>query len=298
VTITPRLPRLALAAAIAASTAVLLGASSRVGPAGPLCAGAASQRHATILVEHASGSVRTACVGFVGAQISAKQLLAASGIPYGLSPDPTQGDAVCSVDSEPTTYPPSCFSLPRYWSLWRAGYGQPWAYATKGIGLVSLGDGDALGFRYVRQDSPAAPILPQGVCPPPQPPVITPSAPGALASSGGAAGPPPVSAAGGAAAGGGGASATGDSTGAAGLGAAPATADTTARPDGLQDSHVGNRPAGATVQALSPATAMAAKLAHFVRGVLGLEGRLAAVIAALAMMALAAYRLAINRKGP
>ena len=287
-TITPRLPRLALAAAIAASTAVLLGASSRVGPAGPLCAGAASQRHAAVVVEHASGSVRTACVGFAGAQISGKQLLAASGIPYGLSPDPAQGDAVCSVDSEPTTYPPSCFLLPRYWSLWRAGYGQPWAYATKGIELVSLGDGDALGFRYVRQDSPEAPILPQGVCPPPQPPV-TPSAPGAPAPSG---------VAGGAFPGGGGAPRTGASTGAAGLGAAPATADTPARPDGLQDSHVASLPARSIAPAPPPALAGAAKLAHFLRAVLGLEGRLAAVIAALAMMALAAYRLVVNRTGP
>ena len=171
-TIARRLARLALAAAIAASAPALLGASSGgAGLATPLCVNAAAQHHAAIVVEHADGTMRTTCVGFDAAQVTGKQLLDASPIPYGVSPDPNYGDAVCSVDGEPTSYPPNCLTLPSYWALSRASYGSPLIVANKGIDGLWFADGDALGLRYVRSSSqPEAPTKsPAGICPPPQP---------------------------------------------------------------------------------------------------------------------------------
>jgi hypothetical protein len=208
VTIVRRLARLALVAAIAASAPALLCASiGGAGPATPVCVNAAAQNHAAIVIEHADGTVRTTCVGFDATQLNGKQLLDASLIPYGVSSDPNYGDAVCSVDGEPTSYPPNCFTLPSYWALTRASYGGPWMVANKGIGGLLFVDGDAMGLRYVPSSSqPEAPARsPAGICPPPQPkptpssttsPIAVPSA-GAGASPGHAAtgNPAPVGAA-------------------------------------------------------------------------------------------------------
>ena len=171
-TIARPLARLALVAAFAASAPALLGASSGgAGLATPLCVNAAAQHHAAIVVEHADGTIRTTCVGFDAAQVTGKQLLDASPIPYGVSPDPNYGDAVCSVDGEPTSYPPNCLTLPSYWALSRASYGGPLIVANKGIDGLWFADGDALGLRYVPSSSqPEAPTKsPAGICPPPQP---------------------------------------------------------------------------------------------------------------------------------
>jgi hypothetical protein len=200
-----RLAGLALVAAIAASAPALLGAApASLGLAGPVCVNAAAQNHAAIVVEHADGTpLRTLCIGFDAAQVTGKQLLDASGIQYGLSSDPNYGNAVCQVDNEPKSYPPNCFSLPNYWSIWQAGYGQAWKYATKGVDGVTLRDGDAIGFHYVPQPSPAPPASPAGICPPPQPkpapssttsptspPAAGPSAGGGTPSGRGASGAP------------------------------------------------------------------------------------------------------------
>jgi hypothetical protein len=170
-----RLARITLlAAGIAVGWPAVLGGGEPGGGslARPVCVNAAAQHHAAVVVEHADGSrVRTACVGFDGANVTGKQALVASGIEYGFSSNPNYGDAVCQVDNEPASYPPNCFSLPDYWSIWQAGYGQAWTYASKGVDGVSLGDGDAIGFRYEPQP-PApqvAPSSPVGICPPPQP---------------------------------------------------------------------------------------------------------------------------------
>jgi hypothetical protein len=170
-----RLARTALlAAGIAIGWPAVLGGAPPGGAslARPVCVNAAAQHHAAVVVEHSDGStVRTACVGFEGTNVTGKQALVASGIEYGFSSDPNYGDAVCQVDNEPASYPAHCFSLPDYWSIWQAGYGQAWKYASKGVDGVSLGDGDAIGFRYEPQSLPApvAPASPVGICPPPQP---------------------------------------------------------------------------------------------------------------------------------
>jgi hypothetical protein len=173
VTSARRLARLALVAVIAASAPALLGAPiGGTSLATPLCVNAGAQNHAAIVVEHSNGTFRTTCVGFDATSLTGKQLLDASQIPYGVSTDPNYGDAVCSVDGEPQTYPPNCLSaLPNYWALTHASYGSPWMVANRGIDGLVFVDGDAMGLRYVPQSSqPQAPARsPAGLCPPPQP---------------------------------------------------------------------------------------------------------------------------------
>jgi hypothetical protein len=161
----------------------------------PLCVDAAPQHHAALVLEHANSDTKTVCVGFDADQVSGKQILLASGIDYGLSNDANYGDAVCRVDYEPLNYPPDCLKLPSYWFISIAAYGHSWAAAGKGIDALQLRDGDAIGLRYVPQDSPAAPPTAAGICPPPlveglpspqaQPPGRPPAPTGGSAATGG-----------------------------------------------------------------------------------------------------------------
>ena len=114
-----------------------------------VCNGAA--QHAAVVVEHDDGTIRTACVGVMGASINGSALLGASGISFG------PGSAeLCQVDGEPSSYPDPCLiaNLP-YWQILIAKPGGAWTAANFGITSPNLiiADGGALGFHYVSQSA-------------------------------------------------------------------------------------------------------------------------------------------------
>jgi hypothetical protein len=145
----------------------------------PVCAGAAYQHHATVIVTHLSGrpSPVIVCVGFDEDHISGSDLLDRSRIQWQSDAYQGQGAAVCQVDYEPQP-PPSNSCLGHnndpYWSIWTAPYGGSWAYAQRAITGLVIHDGDAEGLRYQRPDGAAPPDVVGAVCPPPAPPATHP----------------------------------------------------------------------------------------------------------------------------
>lgn len=154
--------------------AVLVSMALAAGPAGlvalapgsPLvssCAGA-GQSHAALVVEHGDGSVVTRCVAFDTATVTGEWLLNASGISWSGQSFGGFGDAVCALDLEPAHYT-DCPGKDYYWAVFVSHAGGAWQLASVGISTLTLGDGDAEGFRYVPSAAtPAAPPSPAGVC--------------------------------------------------------------------------------------------------------------------------------------
>jgi len=160
--------------------AAILAALASLAPVAPLVPGcaAAGSNHAALVVEHADGSVVTRCVAFDANQITGEQLLNLSGIPWSSQTFGGSGDAVCALDGEPVSYA-ECLGKDRYWAVFVARAGGSWQLANEGISTLTLGDGDAEGFRYVpASEIPAAPVSASGACAAAAPtPTATPTPP-------------------------------------------------------------------------------------------------------------------------
>ena len=171
------IPGRGLAALLAMAAMTGAGAAGAGGSAGrPLCAAAAGESHAALVVEHGDGSLLRApgvCVAFGGESIDGEQLLAAAGIQYAAVDFPSVGGrAVCQVDGEPTTpaegwTQDNCLGHGSYWGIYTAHYHQAFTSSGTGVSDVRLGDGDAEGFHYARDASP--PPAAGNACPAPQP---------------------------------------------------------------------------------------------------------------------------------
>src|SRR5258708_12572134 len=111
----PRLFALAIAAPLLAGFWL-----ATPGSAGrPTCAFASGAHHVAVVVEHGSGAVLTACVAFDAAQLTGDQVMQLSGIEYATASFGGLGKAVCQVDHEPTSYPPSCWTATSpYWAMY------------------------------------------------------------------------------------------------------------------------------------------------------------------------------------
>jgi hypothetical protein len=146
--------------------AAILAALVSLAPVGsvvPGCA-AAGSNHAPLVVEHADGSVVTRCVDVDSDSISGEDLLNRSGLAWSAQTFGGFGDAVCAIDGEPVSYV-DCLGKDRYWAVFVARAGGSWQLANEGISTLTLGDGDAEGFRYVPASGiPAAPVSAAGVC--------------------------------------------------------------------------------------------------------------------------------------
>jgi len=157
-----RLPAVLVAAAVALTVAAL----TSLAPGSPLvssCAGAGSG-HAAVVVQHGDGSVVTRCVSFGTGTITGEQLLDSSGVAWSGQTFGGYGVAVCALDAEPEHYA-SCPGQDSYWAIFVSRGGGAWQLSSIGISSLTLGDGDAEGFRYVpAADNPAAPPSPAGVC--------------------------------------------------------------------------------------------------------------------------------------
>jgi hypothetical protein len=142
-------------------------AAAHVGPAAALCVQAGAAHRVGIVVEHGDGKVVRRCVGFAAPTVSAIAVLQASGIETGTVSFGAIGTAVCQIDGEPASYPPTCFTgSGPYWELFVAPDGGPWTSAPKGASLTTVLSGDDVGFRYNPQAGPdPPPVSPAGTCP-------------------------------------------------------------------------------------------------------------------------------------
>lgn len=153
-----------LAASAVAFAAVAVVALAPGSPLTAACAGAGSN-HAAVVVEHGDGSVATRCVAFDTAAVTGEKLLASSGVAWSGQTFGGYGVAVCALDSEPVHYA-TCPGQDNYWAVFVSRGGGAWQLANVGISSLSLGDGDAEGFRYVpAAGDPSPPPSPAGICP-------------------------------------------------------------------------------------------------------------------------------------
>jgi hypothetical protein len=121
------------------------------------CVDVAAPHHAYVVVEHASGAWLDRCVGFAPGYIDAPTLLNRAGIVYA-----APRTLVCAVDGEPDSNAACDPGASWHWALFVAG-GRAWSAKRPGdFMLLHVGDGQALGLRYVisAEPSPAPPPLP------------------------------------------------------------------------------------------------------------------------------------------
>ncbi len=147
-------------------SAVILASLAPLAPLAPVVPGcaAAGSDHAALAVEHSDGSIVTRCVAFNADTISGEELLNKSGVAWSSQTFSSFGDAVCALDGEPARYV-DCLGKDSYWALFVSRGGGPWQLSSVGISSLTLGNGDAEGFRYVPASGvPAAPVSAAGVC--------------------------------------------------------------------------------------------------------------------------------------
>jgi hypothetical protein len=183
----PKLVRIALLLPLLAAGITAVSSTAGVGPAAPLCAQAAFLHRVGLVVEHGDGQVVRRCVGFDTSTATALAVLQASGLEVGEISYGGLGTAICQIDNEPPTYPPGCFTPSgSYWVLFVSHAGGAWVNSAVGASSVSVGDGDAVGFRYDPQSgADPPPASPAGTCPAVTPPPArspTPRAPAATSA--------------------------------------------------------------------------------------------------------------------
>jgi hypothetical protein len=164
--------------------ALLVPASVIPWPGSAATCAAASTHRVAVVVQHGDGATLSRCVAFTTGSISGEQALAGSHIEAGLLPSGGFGKAVCQLDNEPATYPPTCWTgTSPFWALFVA-HGGGWAYSTVGVSSIVLHDGDSLGFRYQSQSKHDPPSsggdCPDPTAPPTPKPTPRPTAPPTL----------------------------------------------------------------------------------------------------------------------
>ena len=163
---TSRMLRAAAGAPLLAAACFVAGWAMPLLPGAATCAAAGYTSRVALVVEHADGRSLRLCIGFDGASITGEQILQASGLGYATATYPGLGDAVCQIDSEPASYPPSCLTATNpYWAMFFSRGGGAWSVAGHGVSSQTFGDGDAEGFRYDPQSGAAAvPVPAGGIC--------------------------------------------------------------------------------------------------------------------------------------
>ena len=261
--------RAALAAPVAGVLAGMFGGAATLVPTAQPCAAAAFSSHVTLVVEHGDARVVGLCIGFDGATITGEQILQASGLQYATQSYGSLGDAVCQIDSEPTSYGSCLPSSGSYWAMFVSRTGGAWLNADRGISSETFSDGDAEGFRYDSQNgAEPPPASPAGICARAlATPTAAPAVPTAIAGA-----PPPAQGAG-SGTGSSGADAAGSAT-SAGSSSQPAAPSSAASQEPSVIRPAGSRGGVATVGALSarPASGPDAALIAACAGIASLAG--------------------------
>lgn len=137
-------------------------------PLRPSCAEADSTYHVALVIELGSGQVVRSCVGFSGSQVTGTRVMQLSRVQYSTATYSGLGSAVCQIDSEPASFPPSCWTASSpYWAMFVSRGGGAWSTSSQGVSSQTFKDGDALGWHYIPQSGPGGgpPPSPDGVCP-------------------------------------------------------------------------------------------------------------------------------------
>ena len=263
--------RAALAAPVVGVLAGGFGGAATLVPAAQSCAAATYSSHVTLVVEHGDARVVGLCIGFDGSTITGEQILQASGLQYATQLYGSLGDAVCQIDSEPTSYGSCLPASGSYWAMFVSRGGGGWQNADRGISTETFSDGDAEGFRYDSQSgSEPPPASPAGIC---ARALATPTAAPAPPTPSAAGAPPPAQGAG-TGTGAAGADAAGSTTPAAGTPepAAQSTAAASQEPSVIRPA--GSRGGVATAGTIGPrpATGPDAALIAACAGIAALAG--------------------------
>ncbi len=159
--------KLLMASAILAVTTFACGAGSgsvsQPSSGQATCKNSQAPHRAYVVVEHMSGKVVQACVGFEGDSINGPNLMKNSGVEFRTT-STSLGLGICQVDNEPAHFD-QCFppGAP-YWDLLLDVKGQPtWLESPTGLDQVRVADGGAIGWQYRPQTGspPALPPLPK-----------------------------------------------------------------------------------------------------------------------------------------
>ena len=185
--------RAALAAPLVGLLGGGFGGAAALVPTAQPCAAATYSSHVTLVVEHGDGRVVGLCIGFDGSSITGEQIIQASGLEYATQSYGSLGDAVCQLDSEPSSYSACLPASGPYWAMFVSRAGGGWQIADRGISTETFNDGDAEGFRYDSQTgAEPPPASPAGIC---ARALATPSAASAVPPARAAGGPSPAQAA-------------------------------------------------------------------------------------------------------
>jgi hypothetical protein len=130
---------------------------------------AQTPNQAGLVVEFGDGSLYTGCIAFEGESISGFDLLARSGLSLETAFDPSQGVAVCKIESDGCPADDCFCQMPEYWSYWNWSDGG-WTYAGSGSSLNRIGDGDVDGWSWGAGNPPPVVSFNQLCAPPPPPP--------------------------------------------------------------------------------------------------------------------------------
>jgi hypothetical protein len=141
---------------------------------------APSIHRAGVVVVHADGTVRKACVRFPESEITGEVLLRRAGLQATVDSANPMGALVCSIDGQGCRFPSqpcfcSCAKLGAcaYWAYFIEDKGGGWNYAAQGASARSVHDGDLDGWVWLQTSGAGAPaqsLLPKvgldDVCPP------------------------------------------------------------------------------------------------------------------------------------
>ncbi|MEX0788469.1 MAG: hypothetical protein WD906_02940 [Anaerolineales bacterium] len=120
--------------------------------AGSTPAASTTLNRAGLVVLHADGSTRTACVEFEGSTLPGEELLSRSGMAVSLDSRNAMGSLVCSIDQEGCAFPSEpCLcgcgtpGACMYWAYFHRDGGAAWVYSALGAQMrqVAAGELDA-----------------------------------------------------------------------------------------------------------------------------------------------------------
>jgi hypothetical protein len=124
------------------------------------CTDQTAPHHAYVIVEHTSGALLQACVGFDDAYIGGETAMQRSGIQYRAE---TVGTArvVCQIDLEPADATGCAGRSQPRWVAFESSSGR-WLQAGSSFVFLRIYDSEVIGWRYVPADviTPAPPPLP------------------------------------------------------------------------------------------------------------------------------------------
>jgi hypothetical protein len=127
---------------------------------------------AGLVVEFGNGSLYTDCIAFEGESISGYDLLVRSGLSLETAIDPSQGVAICKIESDGCPADDCFCQMPEYWAYWNL-VDSTWSYAGSGSSLNRVGDGDVDGWSWGTGSPPPVVTFNQLCAPPPPPPTDT-----------------------------------------------------------------------------------------------------------------------------